>query len=701
VNTLLLHPATLLPVGERKRLSSHNGSESVGNTEPVSPDDADTLFSLPSTLATSRTQDIHQLPSFPENAGDQSAFMSPGSPSPPPSPDLLDNIVLVDGNDMRLPNHEPISAERRLLRELLLSGSAGQRRFSHESITSPVVSGGKQTFPETPTAFSPRSTDSLRVFVVPKPDFPKLRHSAVAKSPRVWNGRLSQRFVAGRSASIKVSMGIKARMKSTRGKRKTMSANNPKVNDTPGQCSSRFPETSSDVATTSKSDEVQLGDDVPIPSRPIASVDSPNPLDPRSPTSARHKHSEPQMVRIPVPPTPLVLPSLTPPDNLRITPPALPARKPSLLSHGHNPNRPARPLGPRAPYRSTSDGCPGSRDGPTLWSSTESLSRLKLMGAQNFMPKHFSTSPSSGPRFQTSPPRFKGLTLEAAKWTLSPEELQAIVSSAVMQSGKVSSIRLLSEQAAFVEVPKELERLTALQNELKVQYRLQVRKRDALLKVACAYSETPEFNSPVVRSKLQELNETMVNLDKLAEELYHARDQAAQLSRMLAVHSGSALTMALRKVHSSFLKRTTEAQNLKEHISFLEAERDEAWAQAQLVARDLDDLNDTLKTHDPSNPTPLSATRRSSRVTVSRKSSNRLSKAGLRLSRGQRASMASQIGSAGRLGYASPVASPASPSMPIPPVPRIPPYRFATMNRTASTPLSGRSHSEHDFIPFY
>jgi hypothetical protein len=318
------------------------------------------------------------------------------------------------------------------------------------------------------------------------------------------------------------------------------------------------------------------------------------------------------------------------------------------------------------------------------------------------MPTHSGTGAGSSsfsvPRFQTSPPGFKSLTLEAAKWTFSSEELQAIVSKAITQSGEGSFIRLLSQQAAFVEVPKELERLTTLQNELKVQYRLQARKRDALLKAACACSETAEFNSLISRSRLQELSETMTNLDKLAEELYHARDQAAQLSRMLATHSGSALAMALRKLHSSYLRRTTDMQNLKEYISILEAERDEAWSQAQMVAKDLDDLNDTLQTQDPSSRT---TSRRSSRVIASRKSSIRLSKAGLRVPRSQRASMVSQIGS-GQASYASSGGTPVLPLPPselIPPVPRIP-HRSLTLNRIVTTPLSRRNSCEHRFLPY-
>ncbi|KAH9077662.1 hypothetical protein EDB83DRAFT_2345179 [Lactarius deliciosus] len=297
------------------------------------------------------------------------------------------------------------------------------------------------------------------------------------------------------------------------------------------------------------------------------------------------------------------------------------------------------------------------------------------MGARDLANSSPSPSSSSGPKFQTSPPKFKAFTMEAAKWTFSSDELQTIVSSAIKNSAKPSSIRLLATQAAFTDVPAELERLTALQNELKVRYRVQARKRDALHKAAMVSAETLGSNS--LRTRLQELAEITANLDKIAEELYHARDQAAQLSRMLAVHSGSALAMALRKLHVSYLRRTAEVQSLQDRVIALEAERDEAWAQAQQVARDLDELNDTLQTRDSS----PAATRRSSRTSLvmgSRLSSTRVSKAGLRTSRSLRTSTASQIGS--RLSYASDV---------IPPVPPIP-RTLSSLHRIVTSDLSSR-----------
>ena len=278
--------------------------------------------------------------------------------------------------------------------------------------------------------------------------------------------------------------------------------------------------------------------------------------------------------------------------------------------------------------------------------------------------------------------------MEAANWTFSSAELQTIVSKAIQQSAEPSAFRLLTAQAAFTDVPAELERLTALQNELKVRYRVQARKRDALLRATMGYVETLGSSSSALHARLQELADVTANLDNIAEELYHARDQAGQLSRMLAVHSSSAITMALRKLHASYLRRATEVKSLQDQVFTMEAERDEAWTQAQIVARDLDNLNDSIGT----GVSNLAATRRhsnrSSLIRASRVSSARVSKAGLRVSHTLRSSMSSQIRS-GHSSYVSSVGTPASASSP-PPVPPIP-RKLSSLNRIDTSDLSVRS----------
>jgi hypothetical protein len=360
----------------------------------------------------------------------------------------------------------------------------------------------------------------------------------------------------------------------------------------------------------------------------------------------------------------------------------------NLPLNAYNTDRPPRPLGPRAPYRNESFSS-GSR-GPSLSnSSMESFPRTTVMGGQDLVSGRSSTccGSSSEPRFQTSPAKFKPLTMDAARWILSQEELHALVSQAIRGSKRASSIRLLSQQAAFVEIPEEMGRLNALLDELTVQYRLQVRKRNALLRATLEYAESPEPCSTHFRSKLQELHETALSLDRIAEEMYHERDQAAQLSRMLAVHTGSALAMALRNLHSSYVKRTADVQSLKDHVSTLEVECDEAWAQAQQIARDLDDLNSTLGTHD-SGPDTRHTSRSSSRIVASRQSNLRFSRVELLSNASLRASLASPIDST-HLSCASTVSSSSS----VPAITR----RLSSLNRIITSGLSSQSSGKHRF----
>jgi len=155
-----------------------------------------------------------------------------------------------------------------------------------------------------------------------------------------------------------------------------------------------------------------------------------------------------------------------------------------------------------------------------------------------------------------------------------------------------------------------------------------------------------------------DLKEIAVMLDRLAEELHSVNGQLAQLDSMTHIHMGSALAMALRKLNASFLKQVAENQVLRNKIQALEAERDEAWAQAECVANECDRMSDKEKVDGPSS-------NRSSRISAVRKSSLRASKAGLRTS------SASSLGSSG-LFATTPSKSPLLRLDKIPPVPPIP-----------------------------
>src|SRR6266478_224735 len=588
------------------------------------------------------------------------------------------------------------------------------------------VSGSTQTFPETPPIFSPMFSPGIgypRGHTLSIIDSSTPQHASLNGR----DSRASQKFISGRSASAKASMGT-TRKKSWRTKLKRSST----ANRFPGILSSLSTATSGDSATTAKSDQAQFSDDSSALPQSVSSDGSSDPAYFRRPVF--HDHSESPKVPTPPPsqvpspretavnsesssaspslrllppppppqlqhPLPLVSrvpvvslsspprkfrPSLTPqarPPSIHVPPedepqasmsrshhshtsppPALPSvirpydrlsppstspgRVPvNLPLYAHSTDRPPRPLGPRAPYRNESFSS-GSRGQFLLNSFTESFPGMTVMSSQDLVSGCSSarSGSSSEPRFQTSPAKFKTLTMDAARWMFPPEELHALVSQAIRGSGRASSIRLLSQQAAFVEIPEELGRLNALLDELTVQYRLQVRKRNVLLRATLEYAESPESSSTAFRSKIQELHVTALNLDRIAEGMYHARDQAAQLSRLLAVHSGSALAVALRNLQSSYVKRISDVQSLMDHVSALEVECDEAWAQAQQVTRGLDDLNSALQTRN-SSPDTRHTSHSSSRIVAARQSNLRFSRVGLRLSSSQRASLASPINS--------------------------------------------------------
>ena len=110
MNTLLLHPATLLPIGEQRISIRPLGGTAEGR-QKVASVDTDNLSALLSSLPATRSEDIFRLPAFPESANRSSARRSYGFPnslssaSGPLSPDFLDHVVLADESTIRRRKH--------------------------------------------------------------------------------------------------------------------------------------------------------------------------------------------------------------------------------------------------------------------------------------------------------------------------------------------------------------------------------------------------------------------------------------------------------------------------------------------------------------------------------------------------------------------------------------------------------------------
>jgi hypothetical protein len=297
--------------------------------------------------------------------------------------------------------------------------------------------------------------------------------------------------------------------------------------------------------------------------------------------------------------------------------------------------RPPLPAGPRRPSQSISS--PGPRRG-----SFSSVSSSTMVPDSRTRPPARNNNPTPTPSFRTPTPKWKGYTLEVAKWTFTSAQLQAIVSKAIRQTAEASSIRLLRLEVLDNEIPEEIQRLESQRTNIKIKYKTTTRRRATILDSMYSSLGVLEDACAALRlaRQLDELKELTQTLDRLAEELHSVDEQLSYLESLTHIHNGSALAMALRKLNSSFLQKVAENQLLRSQIQSLEAERDEAWRQAQSVANEYDQINDNTTTY--SSPTST----RSSRVSAKRKSCIRVSRAGLHSTRSRASSSAGGSASA-------------------------------------------------------
>lgn len=345
--------------------------------------------------------------------------------------------------------------------------------------------------------------------------------------------------------------------------------------------------------------------------------------------------------------------------------PSLLARESSTSMSQRSRMRPPLPAGPRRPSQVSTVGTSSGlfalqrdRAGSVSSINSNHLIQVARRGRE--------PEPVLSPKFQTPSPKWKGYTMEIAKWTFTSAQLQAIVSKAIQQSAQASSIRLLRLEVLENELPEEMRRLEAQRTELKTRYKMLTRRRATVLDALSSHMSDWDGESPTSALRLVEnLKEIGAMLDQVAEELHSVDGQLAHLDSMTHIHTGSALSMALRKLNASFLKQVAENQSLIKKIETLEAERDEGWRQAESEANEFDRMSDRDRADGPSS-------KRSSRVSAKRKSSARVSKAGLRTP-SQRFSQASSLGSSGVHSFSmTPSRSPLLRLEEIPPVPPIP-----------------------------
>jgi hypothetical protein len=198
-------------------------------------------------------------------------------------------------------------------------------------------------------------------------------------------------------------------------------------------------------------------------------------------------------------------------------------------------------------------------------------------------------SPST-PSFETQLVRFRGLTLDVAKWTFTQEELQEISRRAICQSADPLNIRLLPARILDTDIPAELENLELRREELKANYKYQHKTRLAALNALSARAGNlgaVGTQSPTFSKLINELENIGTKADQYCEELYRVCDQIAQLRGLQDIHSASALAMALRKINASFIKTSAEMTDIKNQLGTVTTEREEAWAMADGLEREL------------------------------------------------------------------------------------------------------------------
>ncbi|TFK39754.1 hypothetical protein BDQ12DRAFT_711862 [Crucibulum laeve] len=206
-------------------------------------------------------------------------------------------------------------------------------------------------------------------------------------------------------------------------------------------------------------------------------------------------------------------------------------------------------------------------------------------------------------KFDSTPVQWKALPLEAALWTFNSQELQAIVSRAIRSSARESFIRLLSVDNLDKVLPAELERLNALKGMTQSKYRFLVHRRTMLLQALNSSSaghsnKDGEDTLSVVSRLASQLSETTAECDQLVEDLMKISDQTAQITKMLDVHWASALAIALRKLNGSYGRRTTELSAAREKITQLQAELEDAWKEAERLAREMDEYDAAVDSDD-------------------------------------------------------------------------------------------------------
>ncbi|KAJ7623676.1 hypothetical protein FB45DRAFT_926408 [Roridomyces roridus] len=141
------------------------------------------------------------------------------------------------------------------------------------------------------------------------------------------------------------------------------------------------------------------------------------------------------------------------------------------------------------------------------------------------------------------------------------------------------------------QLPSELQRLDALKATTQSKYRFTVHRRTMLMQALHSFSGYNDSDPALVGKLTSQLSQTTAECDQLLQDLLQISDQAAQIQRLQDIHFSSALSIALRKLNSSYGRRTTDLLSARDKIASLEAEINDAWQQADKLAREMDEAD--------------------------------------------------------------------------------------------------------------
>ncbi|KAG2345881.1 hypothetical protein BDR05DRAFT_95107 [Suillus weaverae] len=197
--------------------------------------------------------------------------------------------------------------------------------------------------------------------------------------------------------------------------------------------------------------------------------------------------------------------------------------------------------------------------------------------------------------FESTQIPWKGLPYEAAQWTFTSPELQEIVSRAIRLSAKESFIRLLSLQALDTDMVKEAERLEEERLAAQVKWRFEMNRRTMLMQAlnSCAsvFANSGEGDKEnVLGGLISQVATSIASCDSILASILHMSDQEAQISVVQHRHWASALGIALRKLNKAFERQGEEMKRALIRIQTLEDELDEAWREAEGMAAEIDEM---------------------------------------------------------------------------------------------------------------